>query len=188
MSRQLDAQPAIVKHGVRTDWSPRMDDIAMKPPEPMLAPGRRRAVAPDRQPPAAGYWRRHLSARRPAADRGGTVAAVPRQSPHRPPRAGGTVARRPGAGGAGPRLVRRRGRAGLHGGAAHAIFRMDPPAQQGAIRARIAAQGDRRRTAGRRRARHPAGSRVVLLERLGFADDRPVSLAQHYFPATGCAG
>ena len=28
-----------------------------------------------------------------------------------------------------------------------------------------------------------AGGRVVLLERLGFADDRPVSLAHHYFPA-----
>ncbi len=27
-----------------------------------------------------------------------------------------------------------------------------------------------------------ASSRVVLLERLGFADDRPVSLARHYFP------
>ncbi len=27
------------------------------------------------------------------------------------------------------------------------------------------------------------GTRVVLLERLGFADDRPVSLARHYFPA-----
>ncbi|WP_428483139.1 phosphonate metabolism transcriptional regulator PhnF [Rhodopila sp.] len=28
-----------------------------------------------------------------------------------------------------------------------------------------------------------AGSRVVLLERLGFADDRPVGLTRHYFPA-----
>jgi GntR family transcriptional regulator, phosphonate transport system regulatory protein len=27
-----------------------------------------------------------------------------------------------------------------------------------------------------------AGGRVVLLERLGFADDRPVSLTSHYFP------
>lgn len=27
------------------------------------------------------------------------------------------------------------------------------------------------------------GARVVLLERLGLADDRPVSLARHYFPA-----
>jgi len=27
------------------------------------------------------------------------------------------------------------------------------------------------------------GSRVVVLERLGFADDRPVSLTRHYFPA-----
>jgi GntR family phosphonate transport system transcriptional regulator len=27
------------------------------------------------------------------------------------------------------------------------------------------------------------GSRVVMMERLGFADDKPVSLAQHYFPA-----
>jgi GntR family transcriptional regulator, phosphonate transport system regulatory protein len=33
-----------------------------------------------------------------------------------------------------------------------------------------------------------AGSRVVLLERLGFADDRPVSLARHYFPATRLKG
>ncbi len=33
-----------------------------------------------------------------------------------------------------------------------------------------------------------AGSRVVLLERLGFADDRPVSLSQHYFPATRLRG
>ena len=32
-----------------------------------------------------------------------------------------------------------------------------------------------------------AGSRVVLFERLGLADDRPVSLTQHYFPAPGCA-
>lgn len=32
------------------------------------------------------------------------------------------------------------------------------------------------------------GSRVVLLERLGFADDRPVSLAHHYFPATKLRG
>jgi GntR family phosphonate transport system transcriptional regulator len=33
-----------------------------------------------------------------------------------------------------------------------------------------------------------SGSRVVLLERLGFADDRPVSLARHYFPATRLKG
>lgn len=33
-----------------------------------------------------------------------------------------------------------------------------------------------------------AGSRVVLLERLGFADERPVSLAQHYFPAARLRG
>ncbi|MDR3533460.1 MAG: phosphonate metabolism transcriptional regulator PhnF [Rhodopila sp.] len=32
------------------------------------------------------------------------------------------------------------------------------------------------------------GSRVVLLERLGFADDRPVSLARHYFPALRLKG
>ena len=32
------------------------------------------------------------------------------------------------------------------------------------------------------------GSRVVLLERLGFADDRPVSLAQHFFPAMRLRG
>ena len=32
------------------------------------------------------------------------------------------------------------------------------------------------------------GSRVVLLERLGFADDRPVSLTHHYFPATRLKG
>jgi GntR family transcriptional regulator, phosphonate transport system regulatory protein len=32
------------------------------------------------------------------------------------------------------------------------------------------------------------GSRVVLLERLGFADDRPVSLAQHHFPASRLRG
>lgn len=32
------------------------------------------------------------------------------------------------------------------------------------------------------------GSRVVVLERLGFADDRPVSLARHYFPATRLKG
>ena len=31
------------------------------------------------------------------------------------------------------------------------------------------------------------GSRVVLLERLGFADERPVSLSQHYFPPPACA-
>jgi GntR family phosphonate transport system transcriptional regulator len=29
---------------------------------------------------------------------------------------------------------------------------------------------------------------VVLLERLGFADDRPVSLTRHYFPATRLKG
>jgi GntR family phosphonate transport system transcriptional regulator len=33
-----------------------------------------------------------------------------------------------------------------------------------------------------------AGSRVVVLERLGFADDRPVSLARHYFPASRLDG
>jgi GntR family transcriptional regulator, phosphonate transport system regulatory protein len=32
------------------------------------------------------------------------------------------------------------------------------------------------------------GSRVVLLERLGFADDRPVNLTRHYFPATRLKG
>jgi GntR family phosphonate transport system transcriptional regulator len=32
------------------------------------------------------------------------------------------------------------------------------------------------------------GSRVVLMERLGFADDRPVSLTRHYFPATRLKG
>lgn len=33
-----------------------------------------------------------------------------------------------------------------------------------------------------------AGSRVVLLERLGFADDRPVSLARHHFPSSRLKG
>jgi GntR family transcriptional regulator, phosphonate transport system regulatory protein len=33
-----------------------------------------------------------------------------------------------------------------------------------------------------------AGNRVVLLERLGFADDRPVSLTRHYFPASRLKG
>ena len=32
------------------------------------------------------------------------------------------------------------------------------------------------------------GARVVLLERLGMADDTPVSLARHYFPATRLRG
>ncbi len=32
------------------------------------------------------------------------------------------------------------------------------------------------------------GSRVILLQRLGFADDRPVSLASHYFPASRLRG
>jgi GntR family phosphonate transport system transcriptional regulator len=32
------------------------------------------------------------------------------------------------------------------------------------------------------------GSRVVVLERLGFADDRPVSLTRHYFPAVRLKG
>jgi GntR family phosphonate transport system transcriptional regulator len=32
------------------------------------------------------------------------------------------------------------------------------------------------------------GGKVVLLERLGFADDRPVSLSQHYFAATRLRG
>ncbi len=32
------------------------------------------------------------------------------------------------------------------------------------------------------------GSRVVVLERLGLADDMPVSLARHYFPATRLRG
>jgi GntR family phosphonate transport system transcriptional regulator len=32
------------------------------------------------------------------------------------------------------------------------------------------------------------GSRVVVLERLGFADDRPVSLARHYFPTSRLKG
>ncbi len=33
-----------------------------------------------------------------------------------------------------------------------------------------------------------AGGRVVLLERLGFADDRPVSLTSHYFPTVRLRG
>jgi GntR family phosphonate transport system transcriptional regulator len=33
-----------------------------------------------------------------------------------------------------------------------------------------------------------SGSRVIFLERLGFADDRPVSLSQHYFPAAKLRG
>ena len=33
-----------------------------------------------------------------------------------------------------------------------------------------------------------SGSRVVLLERLGFADERPVSLSQHYFPTARLRG
>lgn len=33
-----------------------------------------------------------------------------------------------------------------------------------------------------------AGARVVLLERLGFADDRPVSLTSHYFPSVRLRG
>src|ERR1700722_102823 len=33
-----------------------------------------------------------------------------------------------------------------------------------------------------------AGGRVVLLERLGFADDRPVSLTSHYFPSVRLRG
>ena len=32
------------------------------------------------------------------------------------------------------------------------------------------------------------GSRVVVLERLGFADDRPVSLARHFFPSLRLKG
>jgi GntR family transcriptional regulator, phosphonate transport system regulatory protein len=32
------------------------------------------------------------------------------------------------------------------------------------------------------------GSKVVVLERLGFADDRPVSLTRHYFPALRLKG
>jgi GntR family transcriptional regulator, phosphonate transport system regulatory protein len=32
------------------------------------------------------------------------------------------------------------------------------------------------------------GSRVILLERLGLADNRPVSLARHYFPAARLKG
>ena len=42
-------------------------------------------------------------------------------------------------------------------------------------------------TAATRRSRRASasapGARVVLLERLGFADDRPVCLASHHFPA-----
>lgn len=33
-----------------------------------------------------------------------------------------------------------------------------------------------------------SGGRVVLLERLGFADERPVSLTSHYFPAARLCG
>jgi GntR family phosphonate transport system transcriptional regulator len=33
-----------------------------------------------------------------------------------------------------------------------------------------------------------SGSRVILFERLGFADERPVSLSQHYFPAARLRG
>lgn len=32
------------------------------------------------------------------------------------------------------------------------------------------------------------GARVIMLERLGLADDRPVSLARHYFPAVRLRG
>lgn len=32
------------------------------------------------------------------------------------------------------------------------------------------------------------GGKVVLLERVGFADDRPISLTSHYFPATRLRG
>lgn len=33
-----------------------------------------------------------------------------------------------------------------------------------------------------------SGSRIIFLERLGFADDRPVSFSQHYFPAARLRG
>lgn len=33
-----------------------------------------------------------------------------------------------------------------------------------------------------------SGGRIILLERLGFADDRPVSLTRHHFPATRLPG
>ena len=41
--------------------------------------------------------------------------------------------------------------------AAHPVLRVDPPAQQGTVRAPAAAQGDRRRCACRRRPRHSRG-------------------------------
>ena len=46
---------------------------------------------------------------------------------------------------------------------------------------------NRRRLGHRRGARRPPRARVVLLERLGLADDTPVSLARHYFPPPACA-
>ena len=73
------------------------------------------------------------------------------------------------------------------GRAAHAVLGMDPAAQQGAVRARAATEGDRGRCTGRRGLGIRAGARVVLLERLGLADGRPVSLTSHYFPPRGCA-
>jgi GntR family phosphonate transport system transcriptional regulator len=51
---------------------------------------------------------------------------------------------------------------------------------------RLEAQPADRLVAGRLDVR--PGSSVVLLERLGFADDRPVSLTSHYFPAARLTG
>ena len=94
-----------------------------------------------------------------------------------------------GPGRAGARQFRGRGRAGLRGRGAHPFLPMDPPAQQGTLGPRAAAAGSRpadQRVAAGLGIR--TGSRVVLLERVGFADDRPVSLTRHYFPAARLKG
>ena len=167
-----------------------MDDIAMTPPRA----GRRARTASrcgGRSPTACSATSAPASIRRAAAcrPRPSCRQQFRRQPPHGAPRAGGAVARRPGAGGAGPRLIRRRGRAGIRG---RSRAPGSPNGSAGTTWSRPAALLQLKETAADAHVAAGlgirAGSRVVLLERLGFADDRPVSLAQHYFPAARLRG
>ena len=162
--------------------------FAMTSLEPVL---RQDGVALWRQiarPPAARYRRRHLSARRPPANRSGTVAAVPRQPPHGAARAGGTC------------------RAAAWSAWSRAAARSSPRTcwNTRSRRARDSPNGSAGTTWNRpgaccssrrpppirisRRPWHPLGQPRRAAGAAGFADDRPVSLSQHYFPTARLRG
>ena len=124
-------------------------------------------MAADRPHRRAGRRRRRARPRRPPADRGADVGPLRRQPPHRPPRTGGTGARRHGADRAGPRELHRRGRAGLCDQRPHPLLRVDPRAQQGTGRTHPRSARDRRGCRRRRRRSGSRRARVVRLERLG---------------------